>query len=154
MRIKAIVLLSLILSGCASSSPFHVACSGPYEPDLQLVAKRVLAAHGDLSAASVLECASSEGVSGWSDDPDEEACSVVFDAQANEVGLTVFYSWRPLDALPAVVAGLAGDVAPIRVRGRGTWPSKQEPLLFEMSDPTVAILYAVHRRCFVLEEVL
>ena len=154
MRAQTIVSFCVIFSGCSSSPASYVSCSGPYDPDAQAVTKRVLAAHGHLSATSVLKCLSVAGRSGLDDDPDEEACLVVFDARANESALTAFYSSRPMGALPAVVAQLAGSALPIRARGFWSQHSKREPLLYEMSDPKTAILYERHVRCSDLAEVL
>jgi len=117
------------------------------------VTKRVLAAHGYLSAASVLRCLSVEG-SGFDDDPDEEACLVVFDARANEPALTAFYSSRPIGTLPTVVAQLAGDAPPTSARGFRPQLTNVGPLLYEMRNSQTAILYERHVRCRDLREVL
>jgi hypothetical protein len=153
MRTQIFISVCVILSGCAADPSSYVSCTGPYDPDPQAVTRRVMAAHGNLAAASVLKCLSVEG-SGFDDDPDEEACLVVFDARANEPALTAFYSSRPIGALPAVVAQLAGDASPIRARGLWLQPSKVEPLLYEMRASQTAILYKRHVRCLDLREVV
>jgi hypothetical protein len=74
MRNAGLVLLSILLSACASRST--VSCGEKFSADSPAIQERVLAAHPLVQPIKVLKCVGVPTPSGFSADPDEEACLV------------------------------------------------------------------------------
>jgi hypothetical protein len=69
-----LVLVAMLLSACASRST--VSCEEKFSADSPAIQARVLAAHPAVQPINVLKCVAVSTRTGFSMDPDEEACLV------------------------------------------------------------------------------
>jgi hypothetical protein len=69
-----VVIVSMLLSACAARST--VSCGEKFRADSPAIRERVLAFHPDVQPINVLNCVAVPTRSGFSSDPDEEACLV------------------------------------------------------------------------------
>jgi hypothetical protein len=148
MKNTAIVIISISLSACASR--FTVSCGEKFRADSPAIQERVLAAHPDVKPVEVLKCVAEPTRSGFSTDPDEEACLVWLApgdvpaiSEAQNQQLTAPDAVRMLAALAADLPELG---RPIRTNNRGA-------AVYATANPDQFVLYAPHMRCAVLEEV-
>lgn len=74
MRSAGFFLVSILLSACASRAT--VSCGEKFSADSPAIQQRVLAAHPSVQPIRVLKCGAVATRSGFSNDPDEEACLV------------------------------------------------------------------------------
>jgi hypothetical protein len=75
MRNAGLILVSmLLLSACASRST--ISCGEKFSADSPAIRERVLAAHPRVEVIEVLKCVAVPTRSGFSTEPDEEACLV------------------------------------------------------------------------------
>jgi hypothetical protein len=137
-------IVSLLLSACVGPQ-LKVSCDERFREDSPAIEQRVLAAHPNVGIARVLACKATPTGTGFSWDPDEEACSVLIQPG------NASYDPDPvrLGDAPIVVQLLAQDLPDLKSVLSDANGSK----LFRTADPRLVILYAPHMRCIVIDEI-
>ena len=140
-----VVIVSMLLSACASRS--NVACGEKFRADSPAIQGRVLAFHPDVHPINVLKCVAVPTGTGFSTDPDEEACLV--EVAPGTVPVDAAPTSR-LHSPPDVVRKLAPDlpehVYAVAVNEGGA-------VVYRTLNLDQVILYAPYMRCSVREEV-
>lgn len=73
-RFAALIIVSLLLSSCATRS--NLSCEETFDAESPAIQQRVLSFHPDVQPLNVLKCIAVATRTGFSADPDEEACLV------------------------------------------------------------------------------
>ena len=144
MRSAGLVLVSLLLSACASRST--VSCGEKFSADSPAIQERVLAAHPRVQAIKVLSCVAVPTRSGFSTDPDEEACLVQI--APDSVSRAADPSSRLL-ATPEAVLKLAADIPE---RSHVVDLNEGGAAVYRTFNPEQVVLYAPYVRCAEREE--
>jgi hypothetical protein len=135
----------MLLSACASRST--ISCEEKFQPDSPAIRERVLAAHTGVQPINVLKCVAVPTHSGFSTDPDGEACLVQIAPDS------VRRDADPLSRLhptPEAVRQLAPDLpeqtyAAVIYEGGAA--------VYRTFNLERVVLYAPYMRCVALEEV-
>jgi hypothetical protein len=145
VRKTGLVVVSLLLSGCASG--FTATCGEKFRADSPAIRGRVLASHPDVQPVNVLNCVATPTPTGFSTDPDEEACLV--EIEPGSVPVDAAPTSR-LHSPPNVVRKLAPDlpdqVYVVVVHEGGA-------AVYRTLNPNQVVLYAPYVRCMVRDEV-
>lgn len=144
MRNVGPVLVSLLLSACASRVP--VSCQEKFSPDSASIRERVLAAHPLVQPIEVLQCVAVPTRSGFSTDPDEEACLVRI--APDSVRRDADPSSRLLET-PEVVRKLAPDLPE---RSYAAAINEGGAAVYRTFNLELVVLYAPYARCAALDE--
>ena len=145
VRNVGLVIVSMLLSACASR--FTPSCAEKFRADSPAIQGRVLSFHPDVHPTHVLTCVAVPTHSGFSTDPDQEACLV--EVEQGTVPVDAAPTSR-LHAPPDAVRKLAPDLpeqvyAVVANEGGGT--------VYRTLNSDQVVLYAPYVRCIVREEV-
>lgn len=144
MRIAALVLLSMLLSACASHST--ISCGEKFSADSPAIRERVLAAHPRVAVIEVVNCVAVATPTGFSTDPDEEACLVRI--APDSVPRAADPASRLL-ATPEAVLKLAQDIPE---RSHVVDMNEGGAAVYRTFNPEQVVLYAPYVRCEMAEE--
>ena len=145
MRSAGVLIVSVLLSACASR--FTASCAETFRADSPAIQQRVLAFHPDLHPINVLGCVAVPTRSGFSSDPDEEACLV--EVAPDSVPQYAAPSSRlhpPPEAVRKLAPDLPEQTYAVAVNEGGA-------AVYRALTPNQVILYAPYARCIVPEEV-
>jgi hypothetical protein len=142
---KAGVLVVLMLL-CACASSVTVKCGEKFDADSPAIRERVLAAHTGVRPIDVLNCVAVPTQSGFSTDPDQEACLVQI--APDSVPRASDPSGR-LHYTPQAVLKLAPDL-PERTYAAVLYEGGAA--VYRTFNLEQVVLYAPNMRCFALEE--
>lgn len=145
MRYAVLAFVPVLLSACASG--FTVKCGEKFNPDSPAIQERVLAAHPQVQAIKVLKCVAVPTQSGFSTDPDQEACLVQI--APDSVPRAADPASRLL-LTPEAVLMLAPDVPE---RSHVVHMNEGGATVYRTFNSEQVVLYAPFSRCMVLEEV-
>jgi hypothetical protein len=145
VRSAGLVIVSMLLSACASH--FSSTCAEKFSADSPAIQGRVLSFHPDVHPSNVLNCVAVPTHSGFSTDPDEEACLV--EVAPGTVPVDAAPTSR-LHAPPDVVRKLAPDL-PEQVYA--VVVNEGGAAVYRTLNPDQVVLYAPYARCIVREEV-
>jgi hypothetical protein len=135
----------MLLSACASS-PSRISCNEKFSADAPAIRERVLAAHPSVQAINVLQCVAVPTRSGFSTDPDEEACLVQI--APDSVPRAADPSSRLLPT-PEAVRKVAPDVPE---RSHVVAMNEGGAAVYRTFKAEQVVLYAPYVRCAELEE--
>jgi len=140
-----VIATLLLLSACASR--LTVKCGEQFDADSPAIRERVLAAHAGVRPLNVLKCIAVPTQSGFSTDPDQEACLVQI--EPGSVPRAADPSGRLHDT-PQAVLKLAPDL-PERTYAAVIYEGGAA--VYRTFNLDQVVLYAPNGRCFVLEEI-
>jgi hypothetical protein len=138
-------MVSMLLSACASRGT--VSCGEKFRADSPGIRERVLAAHPEVQPLDVLKCEAIPTPSGFSTDPDEEACLVRI--APDSVRRDADPSSRLLPT-PEVVRKLAPDLPE---RSHAAVIIEGGAAVYRTFNLEQVVLYAPYARCMELDEV-
>jgi hypothetical protein len=144
VRSAVLVIVSMLLSACASRST--VTCEEEFNAESPGIRERVLAAHAEVQSIDVLKCAAVPTPSGFSTEPDEEACLVQIAPDS------VRRDADPLSRLhstPQAVRMLAPDL-PERTYAAVIYEGGAA--VYRTFNAAQVVLYAPYMRCVGVEE--
>lgn len=144
MRNAALALVPLLLlSACATR--FSSSCREEFNADSPAIQERVLAAHPRVQAIKVLKCAAVPTPTGFSTDPDQEACLVQI--APDSVPRAADPASRLLPT-PEAVLKLAQDVPE---RSHVVDMNEGGAAVYRTFNAEQVVLYAPYVRCEMLE---
>lgn len=144
VRSAALIIVSILLSACASRPT--VSCDEKFNADSPAIRERVLAAHAEVQSIDVLKCVAVPTASGFSTDPDEEACLVQIAPDSVRRDADPL---SRLHATPGAVRQLAPDL-PERTYAAVIYEGGAA--VYRTFKPELVVLYAPYMRCVGLEE--
>jgi hypothetical protein len=139
MRRAGLALVSILLSACASRAT--VSCGEKFNADSPAIQARVLAAHPRVQPIDVLKCVAVPTPSGFSSDPDEEACLVQI--APDSVPRAADPASRLLPT-PEAVRKLAPDIPE---RSDVVEINEGGATVYRTFKPELIVLYAPYVRC-------
>jgi hypothetical protein len=145
VRNAGLIIVSLLLSACASR--LGVSCAEEFRADSPAIQGRVFAFHPDVHPVNVVRCAAVATRSGFSIDPDEEACLV--EVAPDSVPQYAAPSSR-LHPPPEVVSKLAPDLPE---KTYAVALNEGGAAVYRTLEVNHVVLYAPHVRCSTREEV-
>ena len=140
----AVVIVSMLLSACASR--MGVTCAEEFRADSPAIQGRVFAFHPDVHPVNVVKCVAVATRSGFSADPDEEACLV--EVAPDSVPQYAAPSSR-LHVPPEVVRQLAPDLPE---KTYAVAVNEGGAAVYRTLEVNHMVLYAPYARCSAREE--
>jgi hypothetical protein len=139
MRNAWLIVVAMLLSACASD--VQVACQQKFRADSPAIQQRVLAFHPDVHPINVLKCVAVATRTGFTDDPDEEACLV--EVAPGSVPQYAAPSSR-LHSPPEAVRKLAPDLPE---QTYAVVANEGGAAVYRTLNPDQVVLYAPYVRC-------
>jgi hypothetical protein len=135
----------MLLSACASR--FTPSCAEKFREDSPAIQQRVLAFHPDVHPLNVLKCLAVPTRSGFSTDPDEEACLVeVAPDSVPQYAAPSSRLHRPPEAVRKLAPDLPEQTYAVALNEGGA-------AVYRSLTLNHVVLYAPYARCTVPEEV-
>jgi hypothetical protein len=144
MRNAGLILVWMLLSACASRST--MSCGEKFSADSPAIRERVLAAHPRVEVIDVLNCVAVPTRSGFSSEPDEEACLVRI--APDSVPRAAHPASRLLPT-PEAVLELAADIPE---RSHVVDINEGGAVVYRTFNAEQVVLYAPYVRCEALEQ--
>ena len=143
MRYFALAIISM-LSACASNST--MSCAEKFSADSPAIQQRVLASHPDVRPVNVLKCVAQSTRTGFSTDPDEEACLVeVAPGTVSQDAAPSSRLHRPPEVVRTLAPDLPDQVYVVDINEGGA-------AVYRTLNPDQVVVFAPYMRCTVLEE--
>lgn len=134
-----VVIVSMLLSACAAGPT--VSCTEKFRADSPAIPERVLAFHPDVHPTNVLKCVAVPTRSGFSADPDEEACLVdILPGSVPQYAAPGSRLHAPPEAVRKLAPDLPEQTYAVAVNEGGA-------AVYRTLTPYQVVLYAPYARC-------